>query len=80
MIENDQGLFLGLLAISGHLRSAFEGNGLFGKKSGFGQRPYGTFSDGNVWESLTLPECWEKCPIQAEGTAYIGDGPHGLTV
>lgn len=42
--------------------------------------PYGTFANGDTWRSMSLLQCVQKCPIQAQGTAFIGDGPNGLTV
>jgi hypothetical protein len=55
--------------------------GLGSKPAGLlGRRPYGIFADGRKWKSLTLAECAVKCRIRAKGTAYIGDGPHGLAV
>jgi hypothetical protein len=42
--------------------------------------PRGFFTNGSTWEPLTILECLLKCPIRAEGTAYIGDGPHGILV
>jgi hypothetical protein len=42
--------------------------------------PYGVFADGTLWKPMGLIECLIKCPIQAKGTAYIGNGPHGLVV
>ena len=42
--------------------------------------PQGLFSNGSIWKPYGLVECLIKCPVQAEGTAYIGDGPYGLAV
>jgi hypothetical protein len=87
--DNSTGLFRqnGLFGKGGLL---FGRNGLFSsdrdwglgsKPAGLlGRRPYGIFADGRKWKSLTLAECAVKCRIRAKGTAYIGDGPHGLTV
>lgn len=43
-------------------------------------RPYGVFSDGTHWKPMGLDECSRKCKMEPEGTAYIGEGPYGLTV
>jgi hypothetical protein len=42
--------------------------------------PSGTFANGSTWRPYGPLECLSKCKIQAEGTAYIGDGPHGILV
>jgi hypothetical protein len=42
--------------------------------------PYGTFDDGTKWMSMSWFECVTKCKREPLGTAYIGDGPHGLVV
>jgi hypothetical protein len=42
--------------------------------------PYGVFDDGTTWEPMGLVECLVKCPRSPNGTAYIGDGPHGIVV
>mmetsp|Transcript_10580 Transcript_10580/g.16141 ORF Transcript_10580/g.16141 Transcript_10580/m.16141 type:complete len:640 (+) Transcript_10580:180-2099(+) len=43
-------------------------------------KPFGQFQNGTSWKALGILDCLTKCPIQAQGTAYIGDGPFGLTV
>jgi hypothetical protein len=43
-------------------------------------RPRGLFSNGSIWKPYGLLECLAKCPVRAEGTAYIGNGPHGVLV
>jgi hypothetical protein len=40
--------------------------------------PKGTFADGSTWNPYGLVECFIHCKATAEGTAYIGNGPHGL--
>jgi hypothetical protein len=40
--------------------------------------PKGTFANGSTWKPYGLIECTIRCRATAEGTAYIGDGPHGL--
>ena len=42
--------------------------------------PRGLFSNGSIWKPYGLVECLIKCPVRAEGTAYIGDGPFGVLV
>ena len=42
--------------------------------------PHGVFADGTRWEPMGFIECSIKCKITPKGTAYIGDGPHGLVV
>jgi hypothetical protein len=78
----------GFFGTSG-LRGIFSGNGdrnlgVFNKRlPGPGvlhERPYGTFANGKLFKPMTLIECSFKCPNRAKGTAYIGNGPHGLTV
>jgi hypothetical protein len=62
-------------------RNNSSSSGLFNNPAGIlNLKPYGIFADGRTWESMSLLDCTLKCPIQAQGTAYIGDGPHGLTV
>mmetsp|Transcript_10583 Transcript_10583/g.16159 ORF Transcript_10583/g.16159 Transcript_10583/m.16159 type:complete len:631 (+) Transcript_10583:180-2072(+) len=43
-------------------------------------QPSGIFRNGTTWEVMTILDCLTRCPIRAQGTAYIGDGPFGLTV
>jgi hypothetical protein len=43
-------------------------------------KPRGIFSNGSTWEPLTVLQCLLKCQLRPEGTAYIGDGPHGILV
>jgi hypothetical protein len=40
--------------------------------------PKGQFANGSTWLPYGFLDCLTKCKVQAEGTAYIGDGPHGL--
>ena len=42
--------------------------------------PKGLFANGSAWLPYGFTDCVTKCKIQAEGTAYIGDGMHGLLV
>jgi hypothetical protein len=42
--------------------------------------PKGHFANGSTWLPYGFVDCLTKCKVQAEGTAYIGDGPHGLLV
>jgi hypothetical protein len=42
--------------------------------------PKGHFANESTWLPYGFADCLTKCKIQAEGTAYIGDGPHGLLV
>lgn len=41
---------------------------------------HGVFVDDSKWKPMGLIECTLKCRRVPEGTAYIGDGPHGLVV
>jgi hypothetical protein len=45
-----------------------------------GLNPQGTFADGTIWKPMGIMECMIQCPHRALGTAYIGDGPHGVVV
>jgi hypothetical protein len=42
--------------------------------------PKGYFANGSTWSPYGIQDCLRKCKNQAQGTAYIGDGPHGLLV
>jgi hypothetical protein len=42
--------------------------------------PQGNFANGSAWLPYGFADCLAKCRNQAEGTAYIGDGPNGLLV
>jgi hypothetical protein len=42
--------------------------------------PQGVFANGTVWKPLGILECLTKCRVRPEGTAYIGNGPHGIVV
>lgn len=64
-----------------------DGSGVVSNYSGqkgtaglFDRKPYGIFADGRIFQSMSLAQCALNCRIRAKGTAYIGDGPHGLAV
>jgi hypothetical protein len=42
--------------------------------------PKGYFANGSIWSPFGFVDCLTRCQNQADGTAYIGDGPHGLMV
>jgi hypothetical protein len=42
--------------------------------------PHGVFADGTRWEPMGIIECSINCKVTPKGTAYIGDGPHGVVV
>ena len=40
--------------------------------------PKGYFANGTIWQPFRLVDCLTRCKNEAKGTAYIGNGPHGI--